>query len=1135
MANAMTEVVRSAPPEFLFGVLGPLHVRRAGLPVSLGGRQQRAVLARLLVEPKRAVSVEQLADALWGERTPAGAVTTIQTYVSHLRDVLEPSRPRGSPPRVLVTEQRGYRLDVATGSIDSEQFELAVASGRAMLEKGRHEAASVQLRDALALWRGEVLDDLAEYDFVREFAAHLDALRLSAIEDRIEADLALGRHQQLVGELDELVAVHPLRERLHGQRMLALYRCGQQAEALAAYVTVRDTLAGELGIDPNAALQSRYLTILRQDPELDWHPAAEPDPSPPEGADSRAPAPGAPRRRLRRPLLVALAAASAVVVLAAVGAVVIASDDSGSRSPVRLAANSVGRIGGTGALDRAVRVGQSPAGIAYGHAALWVTNEGDRTVSRVDPRAGRVVQAVDVGAAPNAVAVTGDDVWVVNGGDGTVSRVNARTNRVVQTIKVGNLPSAIAGAAGGVWVANTADDTVQRIDPRTGSAGRPVDVGGRPAGVAVADGTVWVTNARDATVSRVDAATGRVDSPITVGAGPRGLAVTRDAVWVTNSLALSVSRIDRATGQVVAVVGTGDGPRSAVAGAGGVWVSDEFDGTLDRIDPRTNRVDRRVRLGASTRGLAVGSSSVWVAAGSSTAAHRGGTIRVETDVVPGFDVIEPAQSYLPSTRMPYDGLVAQRRTGGVEGTTLVPDLAVSLPHPTDGGRTYSFTVRRGIHYSDGREVRPSDLRRGVVRALGAGQQYYLGILGAHACFHRPGACDLRRGVVTDDAAYRVTFHLARPDPDFLAKLSVFVFATPRDAPAKESATPAPATGPYMIVDHTEANRRRRLTMVRNPHFHQWSFAAKPDGYADRIEWRQVGSPRRRAADIISGRADLTDPFMSSFPTGMVDDLAREQPARLHADSLSGTAYAWLDARTRPFDDVRVRRAVNLAVDRNRLVALWQGPTKMVARCQVFPPNSPGFHPYCPYTRRVTGDGGYHGPDLRAARALVAASGTSGTTVAVSVSDFPEEEAAADRYLGGVLRSLGYRVRDAAPAARPPRAQVGTAWWGPDFPTPLSAWAPVLSCAAVRPPELSLNHGRFCDRQVDALGRRALAAQATDPARARRLWARVDRELTDQAPWVVVATTRWITLVSDRLGNYQSHPMAGPLVDQMWVR
>ena len=171
MADAMTDVVRSAPPEFLFCVLGPLHVRRAGLPVSLGGRQQRAVLARLLMEPKRAVSVEQLADALWGERTPAGAVTTIQTYVSHLRDVLEPSRPRGSPPRVLVTEQRGYRLDVATGSIDSEQFELAVASGRAMLEKGRHEAASVQLRDALALWRGEVLEDLAEYDFVRELAA----------------------------------------------------------------------------------------------------------------------------------------------------------------------------------------------------------------------------------------------------------------------------------------------------------------------------------------------------------------------------------------------------------------------------------------------------------------------------------------------------------------------------------------------------------------------------------------------------------------------------------------------------------------------------------------------------------------------------------------------------------------------------------------------------------------------------------------------------------------------------------------------------------------------------------------------------------------------------------------------------
>ena len=452
---------------------------------------------------------------------------------------------------------------------------------------------------------------------------------------------------------------------------------------------------------------------------------------------------------------------------------------------------------------------------------------------------------------------------------------------------------------------------------------------------------------------------------------------------------------------------------------------------MDRIDPRTNRVDRRVRLGASTKGLAVGGSSVWVAAGSSTAAHRGGTIRVETDVVPGFDVIEPAQAYLPSIRDDrYDGLVADAYRGwrGPPSSRTWPRHSRTPPTaagPTRsrcaGGSTTPTAARSDPPTCVAGWYAPSPRDSSTTSASSAPARV----------FHRPGACDLRRGVVTDDAAYRISFHLARPDPDFLAKLSVFVFATPRDAPAKESATPA---------QHRSLHDRRphggepaaAPDDGAQPYFHQWSSAAKPDGYADRIEWRQVASPRRRAADIISGRADLSDPFLSAFPTGMVDDLARERPARLHADTASGTSYAWLDARTRPFDDVRVRRAVNLAVDRHRLVALWQGPSRMVARCQVFPPNSPGFHPYCPYTRRVTSDGRYHGPDLQAARALVAASGTSGATVAVSLSGFPEE-AAADRYLGGVLRRLGYRVRKAAPDARPPRprsARPGGGWTSP---------------------------------------------------------------------------------------------------------
>ena len=772
-----------------FGLLGPLVVVRDGHSLALGGRQQRAVLARLLIQTGAVVSVDQLLLALWGERPTDGAVTTVQTYVSHLREVLEPDRSRGAAPRLLLTEPRGYRLAVPDLAVDAMVFEQAVSAGRCALAAGRFEDASTGLDRALRLWRGDVLSDLADFDFTREASAQLAGLRLSALEDRCEADLALGRHRQVADELDSVAAAHPLRERVHAQRMLALYRCGRQAEALAAYGSLRDTLAEELGIDPNPEVQGLHLAILRQDPALhvERPPPAVQQPAPPVaqlagavGAErAGGPDGGGPGRTgrdgRRGPSRRWLAAASvAVVVLSLVGASARSAGGpadgpqrSTGRSPPLLGVNSVGRLDAATGLGSAVRVGQDPAGLAYGAGALWVANEGSRTVTRVDPSDDRVVSTVAVGVAPSAVAVTGDDVWVVDGGDATVSRVNARTNRKVQVIRVGNAPSAIAAGSGGVWVANGADDTIQRIDPQSGRPDPPIDVGDTPSGVAVAAGIVWVANAGDGTVSRVDARTGDLRSPIKVGVGPRGLAVTRGAVWVANSLELSVTRIDPLRGRVVRTVRVGDGPRSVVAGAGAVWVADEYGGRLDRIDPRTNRVARRVPLGGSPRAVAAAGASVWVATGPPTgSAHRGGTVVVDSSVVPTFETVDPARNWSAATMsMAYDGLVGLRRTGGSDGTTLVPDLATRLPRPTDGGRTYRFTLRRGIRYSDGGSVLATDLRRGVERALrGPGQRYYLGILGARGCVTHPSDCDLTRGVVTDDERAQVIFHLTSPDP-----------------------------------------------------------------------------------------------------------------------------------------------------------------------------------------------------------------------------------------------------------------------------------------------------------------------------------------------------------------------------------
>ena len=258
-----------------FGILGPLQVSRAGYAVPLGGPRQRAVLALLLLEANRVVSMDRLAEDVWAGNPPEGWATTLQTYVFHLRRALEPDRGRGAAGDVLVTRDRGYLLRVDRQHLDAARFADGQAAGRAALEGGRHAEAAQTLRLALDLWRSGVLADLADYAFTRPEAARLEELRLAAVEARIDADLALGRHDTLTAELEQLVAEHPLRERLHGQLMVALYRCGRQADALAAYRRVRDLLAGELGIDPGEPLQRLHASVLAHDPALDWRPESQ--------------------------------------------------------------------------------------------------------------------------------------------------------------------------------------------------------------------------------------------------------------------------------------------------------------------------------------------------------------------------------------------------------------------------------------------------------------------------------------------------------------------------------------------------------------------------------------------------------------------------------------------------------------------------------------------------------------------------------------------------------------------------------------------------------------------------------------------------------------------------------------------
>jgi DNA-binding SARP family transcriptional activator len=272
-----------------FRLLGPLDVRDGEHALALRRGKPRVLLTRLLLEPGRTVSADALIDALWGERPPPTATKALHVYVRGLRQTIGAER--------ILTQGSGYQLRVEPEEVDVRRFEALAGRGRAALTAGDPAGGAAQLREALGLWRGAALADAADEPFARGEAARLEDLRLAVLEDRIAADVQLGRHAECVGELERLVAEEPLRERLHGQLMLALYRSGRQADALGAYWRARRVLVDELGLEPGPELQAVERSILAHDPALE--PPAPPPPAP-SGAE----------RKLATVVVIELAAAS---------------------------------------------------------------------------------------------------------------------------------------------------------------------------------------------------------------------------------------------------------------------------------------------------------------------------------------------------------------------------------------------------------------------------------------------------------------------------------------------------------------------------------------------------------------------------------------------------------------------------------------------------------------------------------------------------------------------------------------------------------------------------------------------------------------------------------------------------------
>ena len=579
--------------EFL--VLGPLEVHEGEKTVRLGAAKQRALLGVLLLHANETVSIARLVDELWGERPPATAENLVQGYVYALRKQLGDG--------VVETQAPGYRLRVDPGSLDLLEFERLIEEARTA-----PVAHSIELRRrALALWRGPPLADVALEGPERHSLGRLSEQRLTTQIERIDAEVQLGRHAHVLGELEALVAGHPYQERAAALLMLALYRSGRQADALEVYRTVRGRLSDELGLQPGKELRDLEAAILRHDDAL-AAPIAVPESSVVETTTTEPEPTAAPPRRRRRLALGGSFASLAVI--AVVIAALLLRDD----APVVVPPNSVAVIDIDTNRVEYIPVGARPGPVAAGAGFVWVGNLDDRSLSRIDPATHEQV-AISLEATPDAVTADGAAAWILNGRLGRLYRVDAESGIVAERILGPRSRPESAGVGvgeGWVWAAYGA--TLARVDPATldGDAFPSTAVG--PTALVVAYDSVWVAT-RAAEVQEFSSETYDLGSvhTSTVGRAPSGIAAGDGAIWVA-------CRDDNVVERIAAdlVVGSskqievGDGPTAVAFGAGAVWVANVNDGTVSRIDPETDEVVETIEVGNPPAGIAVSGGRVWV-------------------------------------------------------------------------------------------------------------------------------------------------------------------------------------------------------------------------------------------------------------------------------------------------------------------------------------------------------------------------------------------------------------------------------------------------------------------------------------------------------------------------------------------
>ena len=772
-----------------------------------------------------------------------------------------------------------------------------------------------------------------------------------------------------------------------------------------------------------------------------------------------------------------------------------------------------------------IPTGVRPAQVAAGAGYLWVANLGDDSVTQIAPRERSVVSTTSPGMTVGGVAADSGGVWI---GDIRRTRLvrldpSFRRPSVVRSVRIAPYPEGfgqlgenpVAIGYRSVW-SGRAFGAIARVDAGSRDVLARTSVGNDPSAIATGAGGVWVADSEDNTVTRLDPGSeGAVIGTTSVGQGPTALAVGARAVWVANTQDDTVSRIDPRTGTVTDTIAVGRRPTGVAVGEGAVWVANSLSGSLDRIDPRTKRVEATVELGEAPQGVAVAHGLVWVSvqhrapAGPPRTKAPGGVARV---LVPDdVDTTDPAldldiQRHFATCALLYN--YADRPFP--EGAVLRPEVARGPPSVSADGLTYTFGIRPGFRFSppSNEPVTAAAFERAIERALDPRTGSF--------------AAELAKDVAGVRAeGNRLTLRLKRPTPSLTSLLAAPYFcAVPPNTPITSKGVDAlPTAGPYYVAAHVPG---RSLVLRRNPNY----SGPRPSRLAE-IRYRTGVPPKRALAAVEAGRADYmeinapTDPTVAAATAARLESRygARSQAARAGRQQLftqpTPNIYFFLfNTRRGPFADVRLRRAVNFAMDRRALAASTGVGEVGRPTDQHIPPGLPGFEDAAIYP--------LGGPDLSAARRLA---GRKQRRAVLYTCDFP----GCSRH-GQILRSnlsaigIDLEVRKFPIPELFGRLQrpgepydIGYSNWFFDYADP-------FSYINVQFGDEGFFNGSLADRDWQ---RRMDAVASLSGDRRIRAYARLDRELAaDAAPAAPFATGSSTYFLSARMGCQVLHPIYG---------